>query len=164
MPTNLTDREINLRIAEKLGLELGARTDVEIDCALDSFIWPDIGLETWRAAYRKMERSKIDGNPRSDYLYLWDDRQGKSYQQEIEQWVAAWRREPPDWAGDLKEANLLEPIIRERELEQDFVNELHKLTYVLGEGYSQGYLANVFASARQRSEAALLALGGNLDE
>lgn len=166
MPTKPTPAELNRLLAERLGMDLGARTDGKNDYHIAGRWMRDHGDP---GIIRPVYRTYNDNpdNPFYDIIdFQWNCREGQPWQESIEAFHAAWRREPPDWAGDLMTAFEMLPLMEERKLGDEYSRELrwrcqNNKRYPFANGI---YAAVAHASARQRSEAALLALGGSLDE
>lgn len=159
----ISNDELNKRIAVAMGLDLGARTEEDIRAAVESGrqkvfygINPDRDF---------LCMSKFIWNG-SEYLFyensfhlLWHMREGQPYQADLEAHVAAWRREPPDWAGSLEVSiQLWRDIVKERKTEPFALNT------ALREICNYSTFETLCASARDRAMAALLAMGGSLDE
>lgn len=160
----ISNAELNKRIAEALMMDLGARTEEDTTEACLKW-WFE--YMTWDRIKKLADDMNYEDKCR--YLplqYVWICREGQPWQESIEAFHSAWRREPPDWAGDLMTAFEMLPLMEERKLGDEYSRELrwrcqNNKRYPFANGI---YAAVAHASARQRSEAALLALGGSLDE
>lgn len=124
---DLTDAEINQRLAEALGHYEKPLTEHEINQALaDARPYVKNGCVFWRLNGNKIAFSVMELlTPKK----LWDRREGAPYQADIEAHVAAYRRTPPNWAGNLATAFTLGGEIQKRDLAPQFINALAEQIY-----------------------------------
>ncbi|HXE63141.1 MAG TPA: hypothetical protein VN519_06345 [Bryobacteraceae bacterium] len=148
----LTDAEINRRLADALGLDLTAKTDEDFRHALQGLNWDFRKSEhniEWNhddpknpeliipAEYQGFGSYTISNPlrveiPHKVYDYqqaeqwIWDNREGQPWQSDLEAHVAAYRRTPPNWAGDLATAFTLGEEMRKRKLVLKYQEALWK--------------------------------------
>lgn len=149
MTERMEPAELNRRLAELFGVELGAHTASDFKKVSSLF-------------YGDCEESiflTID-EPQG-YTSLWQNREGKPWQSAIEAFHAAWRRDPPHYAEDLQTAFGLGELMKDRKLHQMFSYHLHE---IVSPGYKSFTHMTEFkmahASAYDRALAAFRAMGG----
>jgi len=156
----MTAEELNKGLAALLRVDLGARTDEDIIKAIDS------GYVLYSDGTRYIWNGNRHETPCLSYTELWRGREGQSYQADIEAHVASWRRDPPNYAGDIVTAMTLGEELSSRSLLGAYADELALVVTGLPlplapDGIMVGIVAH--ASPYDRALAALRALGGEDD-
>jgi hypothetical protein len=168
MPDKLTVGELNRRLATALGVDLGA--DMSDWATRHTLTWgcyvpyryntSYTGGFTWNGRFWPSSNlgftKNFNGGINED---LWLERVGKAYQADIEAHVAAWERDPPNYAESLCLMHEVENKLYQRGLAMCFADALYMQT--IESHNSRGSTWSVcHASAYDRALAAYRALGG----
>lgn len=164
--TNITDMTadaLNRALAEEMDLDLKAQSDGSDDYRIAALWFRDHGdPDVVCPAFREYRQSH--SLPLGDILdFVWIERDGQPWQESIEEFHASWRRDPPDYCGDLQTAMSLGRTMEAMGLRDEFIIVLKDKVTAPHFSANTDLFCLAHAAPRQRAEAALLALRGRVE-